>query len=526
VFGIEVNILITIRKGYKFCDIFFLISYDFLETSKMYNLLIISIVLIHFSNCLTSEQECENKIYRECNHESKFTDEEISNAGKYIQQRYAKTNPTKPPCSKFLVRKNIKCLTEWERTKFIAVFKKLYDNGFIDEITKIHSTYWPAAHKFSEALVWHRWIMNELEKKMLEIDPTVTLPYWQFPDSFAAPEKDIIFEWFGHAGNESNDYCVTDGAFANQKVNYPEPHCIRRQWNPNGTICNWEPPEYYNSIMQIYPLPSLLAPALETFIKYSDDPKAVTEWINNLQKNGITTPRYLLYAFLVGSSGHFKTHLCIGGYAGDLSITIATNDVIFWLFHQYVDYAFYKYHLGRDDLLVPESYNFGIRLLNETQKIVISDIDKDTLTYYDNIPVKEAFQVGYGDLCFIHDQIIRPINQMLKNEKSPEPIAVQRLKSQLPPDILRKYFPKFSHNTNNLTFFDYIFNNVGDCNPNPKCRPMPIAPQFNDTENGRRQYKAFQNDANFDSTIFLKPAQEFYYQMMKDLNENYCSVYA
>jgi hypothetical protein len=84
---------------------------------------------------------------------------------------------------------------------------------------------------------------------MLETDPTVNLPYWQWLNSFAAPEKDIIFEWFEHAVNENNDYCVTDGAFANQKVNYPEPHCIRPQWNPNGTICVFEPPEYYNSII-------------------------------------------------------------------------------------------------------------------------------------------------------------------------------------------------------------------------------------------------------------------------------------
>jgi hypothetical protein len=63
--------------------------------------------------------------------------------------------------------------------KFIAVFQKLYDNGFIDEITKIHSTNWPEVHKFTEALMWHRWIMIELEKKMLEMDSTVTLPYWQ-----------------------------------------------------------------------------------------------------------------------------------------------------------------------------------------------------------------------------------------------------------------------------------------------------------------------------------------------------------
>jgi tyrosinase len=110
-------------------------------------------------------------------------------------------------------------------------------------------------------------MINEVEKKMLEIDPTVTMPYWQYTHSFAAPEKDIIFEWFGRAGNKDNDYCVTDGAFANQRVNYPETHCIRRQWNPNGTICVWEPPEYYNSINQLKATQALLWPAFQTFIK-------------------------------------------------------------------------------------------------------------------------------------------------------------------------------------------------------------------------------------------------------------------
>ncbi len=91
---------------------------------------------------------------------------------------------------------------------------------------------------------------------------------------------------------------------------------------------------------------------------------------------------------------------------------------------------------------------------------------------------------------------------------------------------MAKYYSKFALNPNNLTFFDYLFNNVGDCNPYPKCIPMPIALRFNDTRNGRRQYKAFKEAANFDLTPLLNPAQDFYYQMIKDLNKYYCSVYA
>jgi hypothetical protein len=124
--------------------------------------------------------------------------------------------------------------------------------------------------------------------------------------------------------------------------------------------------------------------------------------------------------------------------------------------------------------------------------------------------------------------MIRPINQMLKNEKPPEPVALKRLKSQLPYDILAKYFPKFAQTPNNLTFFDYTFDNVGNCNSGqpPNCRPMPIAIGFKDNANNRRQYEAFQKAANYDSTPLLDRYQDFYYQMMNDLNKYYCSIYA
>jgi hypothetical protein len=55
---------------------------------------------------------------------------------------------------------------------------------------------------------------------------------------------------------------------------------------------------------------------------------------------------------------------------------------------------------------------------------------------------------------------------------------------------------------------------------------MPIASRFNETDNNRRKYKAFKEDANIDLTPFLDPAQEYYYDMMRDLNDYYCSVYA
>jgi hypothetical protein len=134
----------------------------------------------------------------------------------------------------------------------------------------------------------------------------------------------------------------------------------------------------------------------------------------------------------------------------------------------------------------------GFKIINEKYQVVLIDIEKDSLTYYENITVIEVFQVGYDDFCFIQDQMVLPINQIIKNQKLPEPVAFQRLKNQLPSPLLAKYFPKYEQNPNNLTFFDFIFDNVVDCNPNPNYRPMPIELEFNETENGRRQMTRYE----------------------------------
>ena len=106
---------------------------------------------------------------------------------------------------------------------------------------------------------------------------------------FAAPHKSIIFDYFGHAGNANNDYCIPDGPFRNQPLRYPTPHCLRRQWNPDNTIPPWEPPE------------------LATI---------------QLQKHGNS----VISIFTSVYSEHFKKHLNVGGYAGDIAQPYATNE--------------------------------------------------------------------------------------------------------------------------------------------------------------------------------------------------------
>jgi tyrosinase len=69
-------------------------------------------------------------------------------------------------------------MTHVERMSVINVFKELYKKGVMDKFTEIHNRFWVKSHKTREAIVWHRWFLNEMEKEMKKINPDVTLPYW------------------------------------------------------------------------------------------------------------------------------------------------------------------------------------------------------------------------------------------------------------------------------------------------------------------------------------------------------------
>lgn len=63
--------------------------------------------------------------------------------------------------------------------------------------------------------------------------------------------------------------------------------------------------------------------------------------------------------------------------------------------------------------LVPYSYNIGIGYDNFTGKVSLPNIDTDTVNFFPDISVKEAFQWGYGDMCFILDETVDAINKQL-----------------------------------------------------------------------------------------------------------------
>ncbi len=69
---------------------------------------------INFFKNIQESQECNNRVYSECHHQTEYSQEEIEIASLYIQSRFYSKNTVKPSCERLNVRKDVKCLTDKE----------------------------------------------------------------------------------------------------------------------------------------------------------------------------------------------------------------------------------------------------------------------------------------------------------------------------------------------------------------------------------------------------------------------------
>ncbi len=144
----------------------------------------------------------------------------------------------------------------------------------------------------------------------------------------------------------------------------------------------------------------------------------------------------------------------------------------------------------------PQSFNHSTSYDWKTQEISRANIQNDVLSYYSNVKVKESFEVGFGEMYYIRDQLIKPINDIIRNRRPELPDVVLELRKSLPYEIFAKYFPEFA--SNSATFFDYFLPNVGiDYNNYCKiCDEIPVALKFNLTLIGRIQLNRLWYDAD------------------------------
>lgn len=98
------------------------------------------------------------------------------------------TNQHRHDAGVLKARKNISYLPADELQRFRVVIREMhkYDNYFQDERgfnywARIHAN--SCQHGWEEFLTWHRLYLYHFEQQMQDVDPSVTLPYWDWTDS-------------------------------------------------------------------------------------------------------------------------------------------------------------------------------------------------------------------------------------------------------------------------------------------------------------------------------------------------------
>jgi subtilisin family serine protease len=131
--------------------------------------------------------------------------------------------PPTPPVAAVRERKNITALSAAERTALTNAILELKQRRIYHEFVRSHANGMENAHRQPAFLPWHRQFILIFESELRAIDPSITLPYW---DWGADPGRDgsnnpmwnsTMVALMGGNGSGPND-AVTTGPFRNWTV--------------------------------------------------------------------------------------------------------------------------------------------------------------------------------------------------------------------------------------------------------------------------------------------------------------------
>jgi hypothetical protein len=238
-------------------------------------------------------------------------------------------------------RKNQANLTPAEKTAFVNAVLKLKNNvpsqmglaNRYDDYVQVHMNAMMATpgwgHQLPAFLPWHRQLLRHFELDLQQIDPTVTIPYWdwtvdQDPNS---PTSPFTNDFMGGDGDPGDDYKVKTGPFAS----------AGGQWNLNVVQAGDTAP-YLRRQFGVTPGGSTLPTPAQLSVALNETVYDVSPWTsgsasgfrNRLEGWIPTGPN----ANDQPPQNHNRVHVWCGGSM--LPMT-SPNDPIFWLNHCNID---------------------------------------------------------------------------------------------------------------------------------------------------------------------------------------------
>jgi tyrosinase len=125
------------------------------------------------------------------------------------------------------VRRDVSTLTRAEKRRFVNALLVLKRRGEYDEFVRTHIAFYTAdgedglrtAHMTPSFLPWHRRFLLELEKALRRVDPSVTIPYWDWTRDRTPTSAPWTDDLLGGNGRPW-DRRVTTGPFAYAEGNW------------------------------------------------------------------------------------------------------------------------------------------------------------------------------------------------------------------------------------------------------------------------------------------------------------------
>ncbi|MGW1538928.1 tyrosinase family protein [Streptomyces sp. NPDC002309] len=226
-------------------------------------------------------------------------------------------------------RRDVSTLTAGEKRRFVDALLALKRRGEYDEFVRMHIEYYVAdgerglrtAHMAPSFLPWHRQFLLELERALQRLDPSVSVPYWDWTRDRGTTSTPWTPDLLGGDGRRS-DRQVTTGPFAYASGN----------WRINENVSDVR---YLTRDLGRSRDPIQLPTKSDVESALKDAVYDVPPWDSTVQKGF----RNKLEGWGAGRGSvswknHNRVHRWVGGVmVGGASV----NDPVFWLHHAYID---------------------------------------------------------------------------------------------------------------------------------------------------------------------------------------------
>ncbi|MFI6687274.1 tyrosinase family protein [Streptomyces sp. NPDC050485] len=235
-------------------------------------------------------------------------------------------------------RKNQSTLTSAERKAFVNAVLELKKRGGYDELVRTHIDFYVSdgdgglrvAHMTPSFLPWHRQFLLQFERSLQQINPRVTVPYWDWTRD-NSPASYLWADDFMGGNGRRGDLQVMTGPFAYAhgnweiRANVTEDRFLARDLGrPND--------------------PVILPPPADVLRALADPVYDVAPW-NSTSRTGF---RNQIEGWTPGSgNARFRTHNQVHRWVnGTMLGAAAVNDPVFWLHHAFIDRLWSSWQIG------------------------------------------------------------------------------------------------------------------------------------------------------------------------------------